>query len=172
MFIPLQRPENDQIRLLRLPCRGGVFQSEGFIQQLHRFVLKFHQISSGFETSQLQQLFKNIQKPNFNADFSAKMHLASPSTETCFMYLCVCVKHLNRCKTSTSPFCLLSGLKLKFELSKPFRQGVVAGSRVYHQRRHSGFPADTWPDQPCVPAIFQCSVNGIRLSLEPARRFH
>ena len=31
-------------------------------------------------------------------------------------------------------------------------QGVVAGSRVYHQRRHSGFPGDTWPDQPCVPA--------------------
>ena len=34
-------------------------------------------------------------------------------------------------------------------------QGVVAGSRVYHQRRHSGFPGDTWPDQPCVPANFQ-----------------
>ena len=32
-------------------------------------------------------------------------------------------------------------------------QGVVAGLRVYHQRRHSGFPGDTWPDQPCVPAL-------------------
>ena len=36
-------------------------------------------------------------------------------------------------------------------------QGVVAGSRVYHQRRHSGFLGDTWPDQPCVPAQFSIS---------------
>ena len=32
---------------------------------------------------------------------------------------------------------------------------MVAGSRVYHQRRRSGFPGDTWPDQPCVPASFR-----------------
>ena len=52
-----------------------------------------------------------------------------------------------------------------------FEQRVVAGSRVYHQRRHSGFAGDTWPDQPCVPAffiIFHC--NGNRLSQEPACR--
>ena len=48
-------------------------------------------------------------------------------------------------------------------------QGVVAGSRVYHQRRHSGFPGDTWPDQPCVPA-FPIFVNGDRLSQVPACR--
>ena len=53
---------------------------------------------------------------------------------------CVCVYHLNRCKTSHWFFTNL--------------QGVVAGSRVYHQRRRSGFPGDTWPDQPCVPANF------------------
>ena len=46
---------------------------------------------------------------------------------------------------------------------------VVAGSRVYHQRRHSGFPGDTWPDQPCVPA-FPIFVNGDRLSQVPACR--
>ena len=32
------------------------------------------------------------------------------------------------------------------------QQGVVAGSRAYHQRRHPGFPGDAWLDQPCVPA--------------------
>ena len=51
----------------------------------------------------------------------------------------------------------------------PCMQGVVAGSRVYHQRRHSGFPGDTWPDQPCVPA-FPIFVNGDRLSQVPACR--
>jgi hypothetical protein len=49
-WCPLQRPENDQIMLLRLPWRGGVFQSERLIQQLHRFVLK---LQTGFETSQI-----------------------------------------------------------------------------------------------------------------------
>ena len=49
-------------------------------------------------------------------------------------------------------------------------QGVVAGPRVYHHRRHSGFPGDTWPDQPCVPA-FPIFVNGDRLSQVPACRF-
>ena len=49
-------------------------------------------------------------------------------------------------------------------------QGVVAGSRVYHQRRRSGFPGDTWSDQPCVPAIFQFFIYGNRLSQEPACR--
>ena len=62
------------------------------------------------------------------------------------------MNHLHRCKTSTM-----------------FLQGVVAGSRVYHQRRHSGFPGDTWPDQPCVPA-FPIFVNGDRLSQVPACR--
>ena len=42
---------------------------------------------------------------------------------------------------------------------------MVAGSRVYHQRRHSGFPGDTWPDQPRVPAFFRW--NGKGLSQEP-----
>ena len=57
-----------------------------------------------------------------------------------FCYLILCVYHLNRCKISHWFFTNL--------------QGVVAGSRVYHQRRRSGFPGDTWPDQPCVPANF------------------
>ena len=38
--------------------------------------------------------------------------------------------------------------KLLFVIgTSPDLQGVVAGSRVYHQRRRSGFPGDTWPDQ-------------------------
>ena len=49
-------------------------------------------------------------------------------------------------------------------------QGVVAGSRVYNQRRHSGFPGDTWPDQPCVPALFSLQWQG--LSHEPQQHFH
>jgi energy-coupling factor transporter transmembrane protein EcfT len=32
------------------------------------------------------------------------------------------------------------------------QQGVVAGSRAYHQRSPPGFPGDAWLDQPCVPA--------------------
>ena len=67
--------------------------------------------------------------------------------------------HLYRCKTSFD--CS--------EFSTLCLQGVVAGSRVYHQRRHSGFPGDTWPDQPCVPA-FPIFVNGDRLSQVPACR--
>ena len=48
---------------------------------------------------------------------------------------------------------------------------MVAGSRVYHQRRHSGFPGDTWPDQPCVPAarIFRNSKGP---SLEPQPQYY
>ena len=46
---------------------------------------------------------------------------------------------------------------------------MVAGSRVYHQRRRSGFPGDTWPDQPCVPANF--SGMGRGSTLEPSCRF-
>ena len=61
----------------------------------------------------------------------------------------VCVDHLHRCKTSFCLFVFCSTIFL------PCMQGVVAGSRVYHQRRHSGFPGDTWPDQPCAPANFQ-----------------
>ena len=67
---------------------------------------------------------------------------------------CVCVYHLNRCKTSHWFFTNL--------------QGVVAGSRVYHQRRRSGFPGDTWPDQPCVPANF--TEMGRGSTQEPPRR--
>ena len=47
-------------------------------------------------------------------------------------------------------------------------QGVVAGSRVYHQRRHSGFPGDTWPDQPCVSTNF--SEMGRGSTQAPPRR--
>ena len=73
------------------------------------------------------------------------------------MYVCVyvCVSHLERCKTSIC--CFLPNL-----------QGVVAGSRVYHQRRRSGFPGDTWPDQPCVPANFTGMGRGS--TQEPPRR--
>ena len=49
------------------------------------------------------------------------------------------------------------------------QQGVVAGSRIYHQRRRSGFPGDTWPDQPCVPANF--SGMGRGSTQEPPSRF-
>ena len=62
--------------------------------------------------------------------------------------------HLNRGKTSHWFF--------------PNLQGVVAGSRVYHQRRRSGFPGDTWPDQPCVPANF--TEMGRGSTQEPPRR--
>ena len=71
-WCPLQRPENDQIMLLRLPWRGGVFQSERFIQQLHRFVLKLHwvwNVSDRFSNS--SKTFKN---QTSMPDFSAKMH--------------------------------------------------------------------------------------------------
>ena len=73
---------------------------------------------------------------------------------------CVCVDHLKRCKTSNLLDDVLqwfSNLTLPFWLFHLIfqqKQGVVAGSRVYHQRRRSGFPGDTWPDQPCVPANF------------------
>ena len=40
------------------------------------------------------------------------------------------------------PFCFIS------------QQGVAAGTRVCHQRRHSRFPGDTGTDHPSVPAIF------------------
>ena len=81
--------------------------------------------------------------------------------------VCVCVDHLHRCKAS---FCLVLCFCCWFnKIFLPCMQGVVAGSRVYHQRRHSGFPGDTWPDQPCVPA-FPIFVNGDRLSQVPACR--
>ena len=74
------------------------------------------------------------------------------------------MEHLKRCKTSTwFFFCSfvsvssgIDDLSILTAISvfiSCIEQGVVTGSRVYHQRRHSGFPGDTWPDQPCVPAI-------------------
>ena len=74
--------------------------------------------------------------------------------------LYVCVNHLHRCKTST----LLSRLTFcrKHSVSRLtstilILQGVVAGSRAYHQRRRSGFLGDTWLVKPCVPAISNLS---------------
>ena len=93
---------------------------------------------------------------------SSSLSLFAPSTlqecHACMyvcMCVCVCVSHLERCKTSIC--CFLPNL-----------QGVVAGSRVYHQRRRSGFPGDTWPDQPCVPANFTGMGRGS--TQEPPRR--
>ena len=76
----------------------------------------------------------------------------------CLWSLCVCVKHLKRCKTS-----------IRFQFTLYNWQGMVAGSRVYHQRRQSGFPGGTWPDQPCVPArlFFR---HGAWLTQEPSRQ--
>ena len=78
----------------------------------------------------------------------------------------VCVDHLHRCKTS---FCLVDGFVLCLPDFELCLQGVVAGSRVYHQRRRSGFPGDTWPDQPCVPANF--FRNGKRLNPRTSTSF-
>ena len=80
---------------------------------------------------------------------------------------CVCVWTIcTDVKLPSVGFCFCCWLNKIF---LPCMQGVVAGSRVYHQRRHSGFPGDTWPDQPCVPA-FPIFVNGDRLSQVPACR--
>ena len=85
----------------------------------------------------------------------------------------VCVNHLKRCKTSTFrsyfhdfEFFVLTSCRTSI---LNYTQGVVAGSRVYHQRRRSGFPGDTWPDQPCVPASFL--GYGTWLTQRPPCRF-
>ena len=38
-------------------------------------------------------------------------------------------------------------------------QGVAAGTRVCHQRRHSRFPGDTGTDHPSVPAVIASCSN-------------
>ena len=91
----------------------------------------------------------------------------------CDKGVCVCVNHLKRCKTSTFrsyfhdfEFFVLTSCRTSI---LNYTQGVVAGSRVYHQRRRSGFPGDTWPDQPCVPASFL--GYGTWLTQRPPCRF-
>ena len=67
---------------------------------------------------------------------------------------CVCVEHLNRCKTSTV-----------FLICR----GTWHTIRDHVQRSYL-IVWDTEPDQLCVPSFFQFSVNGTRLSPKPHHR--
>ena len=67
--------------------------------------------------------------------------------------LCVCVNHLNRCKTSTM-----------------FLQGGSESHSIHCPTKTVVWDCDIGTDHPDVPAIFQFIVNGYRLSQVPACR--
>ena len=55
-------------------------------------------------------------------------------------------------------------------MPRVFRQGVVARTRVYHQRRHAGIPGHAWPDQAYVRAttiLLWCFCNILDTASDP-----
>ena len=72
-----------------------------------------------------------------------------------FGCVCVCVKVLKRCIYIYICVYKTSYIYVYVKTSIRF-QNVVAGPRAYHQRRHSGFPGATWPDQKMRTCLQDC----------------